>query len=140
MQLEIINQVIGELQEAGKTVPKYVVDKPLTWISRLYVANQLDKETDKERVYTIMHDVYEEKNFRYSKDVHGAYEAYIEEKVKFLLKLAKLSINVGQPPEKSVPYIDEALLMLDGSESVHPYINPNKVKSLRDEVSGMINN
>ncbi|OOB78341.1 MAG: hypothetical protein ATN33_06900 [Epulopiscium sp. Nele67-Bin001] len=134
----MVNEIIVELQRKGRFIPKYIVSTPSVWQSRLYVANQLDESTDKERKYALLEDIYKEKTFRYNKDIHGAYETYIEEKVKFLLCLAKLSIEVGKPPENSIPYIEEALVMLDGAESVHPYINPKEVSSLQKEIYSMI--
>ncbi len=134
----MVNEIIVELQKKGRFIPKYILSTPSVWQSRLYVANQLDETSDKERKHALLEDIYKEKTFRYNKDIHGAYETYIEEKVKFLLSLAKLSIEVGKPPENSIPYIEEALLMLDGAESVHPYINPREVSLFHREVYSMI--
>ncbi|OON98755.1 MAG: hypothetical protein ATN35_00660 [Epulopiscium sp. Nele67-Bin004] len=139
MTLELMNEMIRELLELGKPVPKYVVDMPVAWSSKLYIANQLDEEKDTQRIYTILHDIYQEKMFRYDKYMHGAYETYIEQKVKFFLKLALLSIRVGQPPTESIPYIEEALVMLDGAESVYPYISPKEVSLVKEEVYSLIN-
>ncbi len=134
----MVNEIIVELQNKGRFIPKYILTMPSVWQSRLYVANQLDENTDKERKYLLLEDIYKEKTFRYNKDIHGAYETYIEEKVKFLLNLAKLSLEIGKPPENSIPYIEEALVMLDGAESVHPYINLRDVSSFQREIYSMI--
>ncbi|ONI46033.1 hypothetical protein AN640_03965 [Candidatus Epulonipiscium fishelsonii] len=131
MNTELIYQVMKEIQQNGKTLPTYILSRPLHWTSRVYLASLLNQETECNKIYNILKDIYEENTFRYHKDIHGAYETYIEEKVQFLLTLASLNIKVTGKVKGSIKYLDEALTMLDAAESVKPYINLREVKELR---------
>ncbi|ONI38181.1 hypothetical protein AN639_08310 [Candidatus Epulonipiscium fishelsonii] len=131
MNIELIYEIIKDMQQNGTVLPSYILNKPLHWTSRVYLANLLNQETECNKVYNILKDIYEENTFRYHKDIHGAYETYIEEKVQFLLTLASLNIKVTGKAKGSIKYLDEALMMLDAAESVKPYINLTEVKELR---------
>lgn len=127
------------LQERQEKLPEFVEKDPVHWVSRLYVAKVLKKYDRLQDSYKILRSVYEENTFRYNKDIHGVYEDYIEEKVNFFKELAALSMITTNDARRSIPYLDEALIMLDGMESVHPYINPKEIEKLKEEYKAKIN-
>lgn len=127
------------LEEKGEALPEFVEQNPTHWTARLYVANRLKKHNQVESVYKILREIYEENTFRYNKDIHAGYEDYIEEKVNFFKELADLSFKVTGEAKKSIPYLDEALIMLDGSESVNAYINPKEIQKLKEEFIAKMN-
>lgn len=102
------------------------------WNYSLYIAYRYKEEGHSEEAFHILRRIYEQNDFHYDKDIHGSYETYVIEKVTYLKELAKLSMVVTNKPERSLPYLDEALIMLDGYESVHPYISPKEVEELKD--------
>lgn len=102
------------------------------WHYALYAAYKHQEEGQFEEAFSLLRKIYEKNEFHYDKDIHGSYETYVIEKVTFLKELAKLSIEVTKKPQRSIPYLDEALIMLDSYESVHPYINPKEVQKLKD--------
>lgn len=87
----------------------------------------------------MIRSVYEENTFRYNKDIHGVYEDYIEEKVNFFKELARLSTIVTEDARRSIPYLDEALIRLEGMESGNPYMNPKEIEELKREYNEKIN-
>lgn len=131
MEKEQILALKEYLQNKGKVLPQYVEEAPLHWNSRLYIARTLEEIGKKDEAYAVLRRIYEENIFRFDKDIHGAYEEYIVEKVRFFQSLAKLSLEVTKESARSIPYLDEALIMLDGAESVYPYVDPKEIKSLR---------
>lgn len=120
------------LEERQERLPEFVEKDPVHWVSKVYVAKVLKKYDRLEDSYKILRSVYEANTFRYNKDIHGVYEDYIEEKVNFFKELARLSMIVTEDARRSIPYLDEALIMLDGMESVHPYINPKEIEELKE--------
>lgn len=101
------------------------------WSILLEEVRELKAQGQKEEAYYIARSIYESNTFRYDKAIHANYEHYIEEKVKFFLDLASLSMFVTDKPEQSIPYLDEALVLIDGSESVRPYIDLEEIKRTR---------
>ncbi len=121
----------------GETLPQYVESDPMHWNSRLYIARTLQRLGKEQEAYSVMRKIYEENIFRFDKGIHGAYEEYIIEKVKFFESLAQLSLEVTHDPARSIPYLDEALIMLDGAESVYPYVNPTEITCLKKSYLAM---
>lgn len=119
------------LQSQDKLLPEYVKLDCFHWNSRLYMAKRLHEIGNTNEAYIILRGLYEDNTYRYDKDIHGTYEDYIVEKVKFFEQLAELSLEVTKEPAQSIPYLDEALIMLDGAESVYPYINPKDIALLK---------
>lgn len=138
MNQEQIVQLKNYLEAQHGKLPEFVEKNPTHWTSRLYVARLLKKYDKLEDTYAILREIYEENTFRYNKDIHGGYEEYIEEKVKFFMELAELSMEITGEAARSIPYLDEALIMLDGAESVHPYINPKDIKQLKKDYLAQI--
>ncbi|MGL4797940.1 MAG: hypothetical protein ACRCWY_00880 [Cellulosilyticaceae bacterium] len=103
------------------------------WLEQLKEAESLKSNEQYEEAYSILREIYEKNSFRYDKIIHANYEDYIEGKVTFFVDLAKLSMLVTDTPAQSIPYLDEALIMLDGSESVLPYIDIDDIKRLRSD-------
>ncbi|MDF2612936.1 MAG: hypothetical protein K0S71_722 [Clostridia bacterium] len=125
------------LQSQDKILPEYVKQDCYHWNSRIYMAKLLHNIGDTKEAYTILRDIYEDNSFRFDKDIHGTYEDYIVDKVKFFEQLAQLSMEVTKEPAQSIPYLDEALIMLDGAESVYPYVNPKDIVSLKKSYINM---
>lgn len=107
------------------------------WIEQLKDAAALQKEEQYEQAYSILREMYEQNKVRYDKTIHSNYEDYIEDKVKFFVNLAKLSMMVTDEPARSIPYLDEALIMLDSSESILPYINIADIKKLHADYTAL---
>ncbi len=103
-----------------------------SWYYDLYTAYKYQEEGNIEKAFHLLRKIYECSSFDYDKDIYDSYETYIIEKVTFLKTLAKLSMEVTKKPQRSLPYLDEALIILDGHESVHPYINPKEIQKLKD--------
>lgn len=101
------------------------------WLEQLKEVERLKKEEKYEEAYAISRALYERNSIRYDKVLHANYEDYIEGKVSFFVDLAKLSMLVTDCPAKSIPYLDEAIIMLDGSESVLPYVDIDDIERLR---------
>ena len=108
------------------------------WLQQLQEAEVLKKEERNEEAYTLLKSLYEKNTFRYDKIIHANYEDYIEEKVKFFVDLAELSMKVTQKPIMSLPYLDEAINMLDGAESVLPYVNIEDIQKLRQSYMKLV--
>lgn len=138
MELNKILELKKFLEDKQENLPEFVEKDPNHWTSRLYVAKVLKKYNEVEAVYKILRNIYEENTFRYNKDIHGGYEDYIEEKVNFFIELAQLSMTITGDARKSIPYLDEALIMLDGAESVNAYINPKDIQKLKDQYVAQI--
>lgn len=119
------------LNTKNKHLPKHVIQDPFHWNSRIYMANLLQETGDRQAAYEILRGIYEDNIFEFSKEVYATYEEYIIEKVKFFQQLAQLSIEVTKEPAQSLPYLDEALIMLDGEESVYSYVDPKQILDLK---------
>lgn len=103
------------------------------WLEQLQQADILKENEQYDEAYALLRAIYEKNTLRYDKVIHANYEDYIEGKVKFFVDLAKLSMLVTNKPAMSIPYLDEALIMLDGSESVLPYVDIDDIKALRSD-------
>ncbi len=139
MDREKLILIKEHLQKDNKALPEYVEQDPHHWYSRVYMAKMLKQQGNAEEAYTLLRSIYEDNTFRFDKGIHGAYEEYIIEKVRFFEQLARLSLEVTKEPERSIPYLDEALIMLDGAESVYPYVNPKDISVLKKSYLNMIN-
>lgn len=109
------------------------------WLELLQDAKKLRQEDNQEEAYTILRGLYEINAIRYNKDIHSSYEDYIEQKVNFFVELAQVSMIVTDKPAMSIPYLDEALIMLDSEESIRPYINVEDIKRLRKDYKLLAN-
>ncbi|MDF2878236.1 MAG: hypothetical protein K0S30_1332 [Clostridia bacterium] len=138
MDTDKLLTIKAHLKEKGKVIPEYIYRDPYHWNSKLYMAKLLYEMGEIKEAYMILRNIYEENTFRFDKATHGAYEEYIIEKVKFFEELAKISLEVTKEPSQSIPYLDEALIMLDGAESVHPYINPSDIAQLKKSYLKML--
>ncbi len=119
------------LEECGQSLPSYMAQSAEDLDVSLYIARQLDHLGKKEEAYSILKEIYEPHLFEYEKGTYGFYEEYLEDKVKFLEQLALLNLEVTQQLEISISYIDEALNLLDGEESVTPYIDIKRIKEIK---------
>ncbi len=104
----------------------------------LYMGKQLEAEAKWEEAYKILKYINECRLFEYNKEAYGLYEDYVVEKVKFLEHLAILNLHVTGDVRSSIRYIDEALILLDGIESVAPYIDIKEVKNLKKQYVGLL--
>lgn len=104
------------------------------WMGRLYMGRILFRDyKEYEGAYSILQEIYLGNEIRHNRDWFGSYEDYIEEKVTFFKDMAELTYLVTKEPARSIPFIDEALIMLDGSESVSPYIDQKEFKQLKKD-------
>lgn len=134
-ELESYKQI---LTEAGHTLPEGILNNGEHYLSKLYIARELIKLEYEVEAYEIMRGMYEINEIRFDKTLYASYEDYIEEKVKFFVELAKLSYIVTEKPEQSIPYLDEALIMLDSQESAYPYISETAIKNLRRDYINLV--
>lgn len=106
----------------------------LHWMGRLFIGRLLFRNYKKyEPAYSIMKKIYLNNEIRYNRDLFGSYEDYIEEKVNFFKDMAELTYIITKEAAQSIPFIDEALIMLDSAESVSPYIDHKEFKNLRQQ-------
>lgn len=104
------------------------------WMGRLYLGRALFRDyKEYEGAYAVLNEIYLANEIRHNRDWFGSYEDYIEEKVSFFKDMAELTYIVTNEAAQSVPFIDEALNMLDGSESVGPYVDINEFKQLKKD-------
>ncbi len=104
------------------------------WMGRLYLGRRLFKEyKEYEAAYNILKEIYLDNEIRHNRDLFGSYEDYIEEKVDFFKDMAELTYIVTKEAARSIPFIDEALIMLDGSESVGPYVDYKEFEKLKQD-------
>lgn len=109
-----------------------------TWYERLILARKLNGNGEKIKAYLIYQDISID-DFKFDKYGYGDYEYYIVDKVKFLIEKAVLETEVGNNPDLSIKYLEQALESLDGMESVYPYIKINEVKILKEEFTSINN-
>lgn len=108
------------------------VEISANWYARLNLARQLKEQGNKEQAYLLFKAIAREKEaFRFDKYVYGTYEDYIVEKTRFLIEVALLELEVVGCPKESIIYLDEALNLLDGMESVYPYVRIEEIQALR---------
>ena len=104
-----------------------------TWYEELVLARKLNGEGEKIKAYLIYKNI-STNSFKFDKYKYGSYEDYIVDKVRFLIELAILETVIGKKSEESIKYLDQALELLDGMESVYPYIRINEVKVLKQKM------
>jgi hypothetical protein len=121
------------LAEKYRDLPQTVQEGDNHWFTKLYVADLLQKEAHYEEAHHLLREVYVENSFQYDKDIHAGYEDYIQEKVQFFVNLAALNMRITQKAKCSVPYLDEALIILDSAESVSPYISYREIEALKED-------
>ena len=126
------------LEAEGKKLPEYVKEDCSQLGSRIYMAKLLNEMEETKAAYMILRGIYEDNSFSFDKEFYVDYEEYIIEKVKFFEEIAALSLEVTKEPARSIPYLHEALIMLDGMESVYPYINPKDINSLKSNYLKML--
>lgn len=134
MTLEEIKVWVDYIKRKNHTWPSILDDKEhmLHWTGRLYIARALFKDYQEyDGAYLIMNEIYLENEIRYSNDLFGSYEEYMEDKVIFFRDMAELSYMVTKDPAQSIVLIDAALSMLDSSESIGPYIDQREFEELR---------
>ncbi len=103
------------------------------WLGRLFVGQTLFRDYNEYEVaYDILREIYLDNEIRYDRHLFGSYEDYIVEKANFYKDMAELSHIITKEAAQSIPYIDEALIMLDGFESVGPYISIKEIEKLRE--------
>ena len=112
------------LKEKGKMLPKYMEENMQHWSTRIYMGDMLYLLHKSKEAYELIKEVYEEKSFIFDKEMYSDYEEYLVEKVKFLMKLAALEVEVTGQVEKSIHYLDSA-------ESVYPYVAPREIEHLK---------
>lgn len=126
------------LKEQGCKLPEGVVANGEHYLSKLYIARELKKLDYEVEAYEIMRAMYEINEIRFDKTLYASYEDYIEEKVKFFVELAKISYIVTEKPAQSIPYLDEALILLDSEESSYPYISKNEIEKLKKDYINLV--
>lgn len=126
------------LENEGCTLPAGVLNNEGHYFSKLYIARALRDLEYNEEAYEIMRAMYEINEIRFDKTLYASQEDYIEEKVKFFVELAKLSFIVTEKPAQSIPYLDEALIRLDGEESSYPYISKSDIEKLRQDYINLV--
>ena len=134
MTLEEIKVWADYVKDKNHNWPSILDDKEhmLHWTGRLYIARALFKDYQEyDGAYVIMKEIYLDNEIRYSNDLFGSYEEYMEDKVTFFKDMAELTYIVTQEAARSIPFIDEALIMLDSSESVGPYIDEKEYERLK---------
>lgn len=109
-----------------------VAEISANWYARLNLARHLKEEGNKDQAYLLFKAISNEKEaFRFDKYVYGTYEDYIVEKTKFLIEIALLELEVIGCSKGSIKYLDDALNLLDGMESVYPYVRIDEIEELR---------
>ena len=129
-----MDQWINYVKEKKDSWPAILDDQEhmLHWMGRLFIGRELFNEyKEYEGAYAILKEIYLNNEIRHNRDLFGSYEDYIVEKVAFFKDMAELTYIITKEAAQSIPYIDEALIMLDGSESVGPYVDYKEYKELR---------
>ncbi|MDA3734200.1 hypothetical protein PBV87_22255 [Niameybacter massiliensis] len=126
------------LQEKGIELEAGVLKNEEHYFTKLYVAHKLESVDCNEEAYEILRGLYEKSAVRYDRHLFASYEDYLEEKVKYFVSLANLSYSLTGEAAKSLPYLDEALITLDGEESAYPYIDRDEIEKLRDHYRSLV--
>lgn len=137
MNQERVLAIKTYLEAQGRAIPAYMAKEPGHWYSVIYMARLLHELGKEEEAYVALKGIYEDKVFRFDKELHGSYEYYIVEKVKYLVELSRLSLEVTKDTLESINYLDEALIMLDGAESVYPYVSIREIQVLKNTYMAM---
>lgn len=138
MKTESLNSVKTYLEACGQSLPSYMTQSNEDLYVSLYIAKQLENLGEKEEAYKILKTIYEAHSFEYDKNVYGIYEDYVEEKTRFLETLAVLNLELTKDLKTSILYIDEALDLLDGEESIAPYVDIKKVKQMKQNYVSLL--
>lgn len=134
MTLEKMDRWIDYIKARQDEWPSMLDDKNHMqhWLGRLFIGRTLYTEYEEyQGAYEILREIHLNNEIRHNRDLFGSYEDYIVEKVAFFKTMAELSYIVTKEAAQSIPYIDEAIIMLDGSESVGPYVDHKEFKELR---------
>ena len=126
------------LEAKGIVVDSGILKNEAHYFAKLYVAHKLAEVQCEEEAYEILRYLYEKSAVRFDKELYASYEDYVEEKVKYFVSLANLSYKVTGKAARSLPYLDEALIAIDGEESSHPYIDRAEIKKLRDYYRSLV--
>lgn len=135
MTLQEIKVWIDYVKERKDNWPSILDDEKhmLHWMGRLFLGRILFRDYQEyDGAYFIMKEIYLQNEIRHNRDLFGSYEDYIEEKVNFFKDMAELTYIITKEAAQSIPYIDEALIMLDSSESILPYIDEKDFKQLKN--------
>lgn len=135
MLTQNMNQVLNDLNNNQENTAMQSIEDVYSY---LYIVRQLEAVAKWEEAYKILRDINECRLFEYNKETYGLYEDYVVEKVKFLQHLAALNLQITGDVRGSIRYIDEALILLDGIESVAPYIDIEEVKQLKKYYVGLL--
>ncbi|NLI90257.1 MAG: hypothetical protein GX366_07625 [Epulopiscium sp.] len=136
MTLEEMKQWVEYVKSKDENWPSMLDDEDsiMHWTGRLYVGMELFKKyKEYDGAYKILKELHLANEIRYSSEYFGSYEEYIEEKVNFFIEMAELSYIVTKEAAQSIPYVDEALIMLDGSESVTPYVDAKEINKIKED-------
>lgn len=136
MTLEEMKQWVEYVKSKDANWPSMLDDEDsiMHWTGRLYVGRELFKKyKEYDGAYKILKELYLANEIRYSSEYFGSYEEYIEEKVTFFIEMAEISYIVTKEAAQSIPYVDEALIMLDGSESVAPYVDAKEINKIKED-------
>ena len=104
-----------------------------TWYEMLILARTLNSDGEKIKAYLIYKNI-ELDSFKFDKYRYGTYEDYIVDKVRFLIEKAVLETEIASNQDGAIKYLERALELLDGMESVYPYINIKDVKVLKEKM------
>ncbi|MEF9960537.1 MAG: hypothetical protein RR090_12260 [Niameybacter sp.] len=121
------------LQEKGIELEAGILKNEEHYFTKLCVAHKLEDAGCVQEAYEILRHLYETSAVRFDRHLFASYEDYLEEKVKYFVSLAQLSYTLTHNPAQSLPYLDEALITLDGEESAYPYIDRDDIEKLRNE-------
>lgn len=136
MKIEEMKEWIDCVKDNDENWPSVLDDEEYIqhWTGRLYVGQKLFKDCKEyDGAYKILKPMHTNNEIRYSSECFGSYEEYIEEKVLFFIDMAELTYIVTKEAAQSIPFMDEALNMLDASESVSPYIDIKEIKEMRKD-------
>lgn len=136
MTLEEMKEWVECVKRNDENWPSVLNDEEyiLHWTGRLYVGQRLFKDCEEyDGAYKILRELYLNNEIRYSSECYGSYEEYIEEKVLFFVDMAMLTYLITKEASQSIPYMDDAINMLDASESVAPYIDIREIKEIRKD-------
>lgn len=133
--LEYYKQI---LETKGQTIDGSMLENDTHYYTKIYIAYKLEEVGCNEEAYEILRALYEKGVVRFDKEFFASYEDYIEEKIKYFISLADLSYKVTGKAAQSIPYLDEALIAIDGEESSYPYIDRAEIKNLREHYRSLV--
>ena len=136
--MKALEQYKQILETKGVVVDAGILKNEAHYFAKLYIAHKLEEVQCEKEAYEILRYLYEKSAVRFDKELFASYEDYVEEKVKYFVSLANLSYKVTGEPAKSLPYLDEALIAIEGEESAYPYIDRAEIKKLRDYYRSLV--